>query len=176
MATSANGWPVIASADSADLHDWIIPAGNGRATLKMRAGRPGFVLAWVALREAETIVALKGKIPDDWGYAYRPIRGESTGFSNHASGTAMDLNASAHPLSKVGTWTTKQAAAIRRLLALNILHGTVDWGGNYHGRKDEMHFELAHGPGSVQHVAKELAATPRGKRLLAVNPGQAKLI
>jgi hypothetical protein len=34
--------------------------------------------------------------PGCWGYALRPIKGTNT-YSNHSSGTAIDLNAPAHP-------------------------------------------------------------------------------
>src|SRR5690606_1236851 len=74
-----------------------------------------------------------------WGWAYRPIRG-ATRLSNHASGTAIDLNAPAHPLGKVDTFSKEQVKTIRSILA--DLDGVVRWGGDYSGRKDEMHFEI----------------------------------
>ena len=111
---------------------------------------------------------------DDWGYAYRPIRGQSTGWSNHASGTAEDLNSTKHPLGKVGTFV--QAALIR--LLLRRFRGLLDWGGDWHNRKDEMHFELAPGTtmSQCEARAKRLAKTRRGKALLAANPIQRAVI
>jgi hypothetical protein len=70
-----------------------------------------------------------------WGYAYRPIRGQTTGLSNHASGTAIDLNAPSHPLAKVGTLSSKEQAEIEKIL--DFCEGVVRWGGKYSGRKDE---------------------------------------
>jgi hypothetical protein len=72
-----------------------------------------------------------------WGYAYRPVRGSSNP-SFHGAGIAIDLNAPTHPLKKVGTFNSKQVAVINALAAKYGLR----WGGNYAGRKDEMHFEL----------------------------------
>ncbi|GAB2970365.1 M15 family metallopeptidase [Nocardioides montaniterrae] len=175
MSTSQNGWPALA-ADSPHLHRWIIPARSGSSTLMLRDGSAGFILAYIALRLAETIVPLFGKVLDDWGYAYRPVRGYTTTLSNHSSGTAMDLNATRHPLGRVGTWTSSRAAKIRTLLGLKMLRHVVRWGGDYHGRKDEMHFEINAPLDVCEQVAKRLMSTTRGKRILAANPGQAQVI
>ena len=71
-----------------------------------------------------------------WGYAYRAVRGYST-LSYHAFGLAIDLNAPAHPLGKVGTFSYRERLIINALCKKYGLR----WGGNYSGRKDEMHFE-----------------------------------
>lgn len=76
-----------------------------------------------------------------WGWADRAIRGSSV-VSNHASGTAIDLNAPKHPLGASGTFTSKQVRAIRAILKD---FPEVRWGGDYTGRKDEMHFEIRKG-------------------------------
>jgi len=75
---------------------------------------------------------------DDWGYAFRNIRGSTDKLSNHSSGSAIDLNAPAHPLGKSGTFNPMQIVLIQ---ALCRKYG-LKWGGNYKGRKDEMHFEI----------------------------------
>ena len=175
MSTSQNGWSAL-DGGSPLLHTWVIPARTGPIRLTLRNGSGGFILAWIALRLAETIAPLAIGQVDDWGYAYRPIRGYTTELSNHSSGTAMDLNATQHPLGRVGTWTAKAAAQIRTLLALRMLRSVVRWGGDYHGRKDEMHFELNADLAACERVAKRLMRTSRGKRLLAANVGQDKVI
>ena len=76
---------------------------------------------------------------DDWGYCYREIRGSQTVLSNHSSGTAIDLNATKHPLGSAGTFPPVQVALIQ---ALCKKYG-IRWGGDYKGRKDEMHFEIS---------------------------------
>ena len=75
---------------------------------------------------------------DDWGYAFRMIRGSTDKLSNHSSGTAIDLNATKHPLGKVGTFPSEKVPMIR---ALAKKYG-LKWGGDYKGRIDEMHFEI----------------------------------
>lgn len=113
---------------------------------------------------------------DDWSYAERPIRGSSTTLSNHASGTAVDLNAAQHPLGRTGTFTSAQVEQIR-----DLLHQLVDpvtkvsvvrWGGLYSGRKDEMHFEINAGLEAVGRVA-DLVSSVDGKLVLK-RPAQPK--
>ena len=89
---------------------------------------------------------------DDWGYCYREIRGSQTVLSNHSSGTAIDLNATKHPLGSAGTFSTVQVALIQ---ALCKKYG-MRWGGNYKGRKDEMHFEISLDEAKVAALIEKL--------------------
>jgi hypothetical protein len=84
----------------------------------------------------------------------------------------MDLNATRHPLGKVGTFTRAEGSAMRAGLRRAVYRSVLRWGGDYHGRKDEMHVELVARLAVVRPVARALAKTPRGKRLLAANPSQ----
>lgn len=173
MNTSQNGWPLLAN-DSAELHTWVIPARNGEFKLRLRNGSAGFLLAHLLLWYSETIESLKGKTVDDWGYAYRPIRGTTTGWSNHASGTAADANATQHPLGLRGTFAPWQYLKIRARLL--IYAGCIRWGGDYVNRADEMHFELNKPMADVERRARRLMDTTRGRRILHANPGQREVI
>lgn len=107
----------------------------------VRRGPAGDLLLHAAARwhrEVEPLRAPDGVL-DCWGYAPRTIRGSTT-LSNHASGTALDLRARAHPLGRSGTFRADQVAAIRRILA--DCRFAIRWGGDYRGRKDEMHIEI----------------------------------
>ena len=75
---------------------------------------------------------------DSWGYAFRMVRGREDRLSNHSSGTAIDLNANAHPLGAQNTFAEGKALLIIQLAAKYGLK----WGGTYRNRKDEMHFEI----------------------------------
>src|SRR6185437_12238812 len=90
-----------------------------------------------------------------WGFAPRTIRGASTQLSNHASGTALDLNAPKHPLGKVGTFSASQRKAIR---ALQAKYPELRWGGSYAGRKDEMHWEVNASPEALAARVDKLKA------------------
>ena len=173
MPSSQNGWPVLESG-SPLLHTWVIPAKTGEVRITLRGGSAGFLLVHLLLWLAETVEPLAGKILDDWGYAYRPIRGQSSGFSNHAAGCAADANATRHVLGKRGTFGTSHAAQIRR--RLRLYRGVIRWGGDYENRADEMHFEINAPLASAEKVARLLMLTPRGRRILKANPGQAAVI
>jgi hypothetical protein len=150
-AYSQNGWT---ANDRGVIGSYSLPGGK----VAVRAGDVSVVLLWVANRFHEQVERLEW--PGNWGYAERPIRGSATVLSNHASGTAIDLNAPRHPLGVRGTFAPSQVAAIHRILAL--CGGVVRWGGDYSGRVDEMHFEINAGAAAVRAVADRIrgAASP----------------
>ena len=136
-ATSQNGWPASTSLPLSTLSVGAVTFPQG-----VRSGAPHTILGYVARRfnsEVETL--RKGEC---WGYNFRKISG-STSYSNHASGTAIDVNAPEHFLGASGTFSAAQVHAIRSILS--ACDGVVRWGGDYSNRKDEMHFELVKGPG-----------------------------
>lgn len=108
-------------------------------------------------RVVEDIDTALGGVLDDWGWADRPIR-DGVELSNHASATAIDLNATRHVLGRVHTFTSLQVARIHDLLAL--FENVIRWGGDYTGRKDEMHFEINKPIGDVTRVLAKLNAAP----------------
>ena len=86
------------------------------------------------------------------GYSWRAIAGKAgTGkLSNHASGTAIDINPDAHPIeSAAGTGLSAEGKKAVGTIPASKLPGLLAkakqlglrWGGSYAGRKDEMHFE-----------------------------------
>lgn len=173
VATTQNLWQAL-PGDSKKLHIWNIPTKHGNVRIKMRNGSVGFILAWCVLRWAELLEPVKGKILDDWGYAYRPVRGVTSGLSNHASGTAVDVNATRWPLGTRNMSAWKRA---RVALVIRPVRGVVTWGGVWR-RPDQMHLEITKGTmmSACEKVAKRLMTTPRGKRILKANPGQKKVI
>ena len=146
MAVSQNGYR---ANDRSLIASYSIPGGK----VSLRKGDVATVLVYFANRFHSEVEPLKW--PGNWGYAERKIRGGSS-LSNHASGTAIDLNAPAHYLGARGTFSAKQVRAIRRIL--NDCGGVVRWGGDYRGRKDEMHFEINAGTAAVARVAKAIRA------------------
>lgn len=171
MANSQNGYPAL-QANSSKLHKWVIP-GADRYFL-LRNGSAGFLLAHLALWYHEKIqrLNLKGDPWDEWGYAYRAIR-DAHDLSNHASGTAEDLNSSRYPL---GRHVIKHWRKLRIHAHLRLYKRAVRWGGDYNSRLDEMHFEINKPLPFVERVARRLMKTRRGKRILEANPSQKKVI
>ena len=61
-------------------------------------------------------------------------------YSNHASGTAIDLNWQKFPMFK-RNMNKKQVEACRAIVA--DCEGLIRWGGDYKTSVDQMHFEIA---------------------------------
>ncbi|WP_082057227.1 M15 family metallopeptidase [Psychromicrobium lacuslunae] len=137
-ATSQNGWPA-----SEKLPLTAIKVGKADFPPGVLKGNVAVVLTYVAQQFNAHVEPLHDGWC--WGFSYRKISG-STQYSNHSSGTAIDCNAPDHPLGKEGTFTKAQVAAIHKIIS--YCDGVVRWGGDYNGRKDEMHFEINVGPSS----------------------------
>lgn len=138
-ATSQNGW---SANDRSKVSSRLVPGTSVRLTV--RNGAPGDLLLEIAGlfdRLVQDIDNARGAL-DDWGYAERPIRGSTT-TSNHASGTAIDVNATRWPLGRPPSvnLNATQIATVRRIVG--AANGVVVWGGEWKNRPDPMHFELA---------------------------------
>lgn len=157
--------------DSRLLHTWDVVGADTR--LRLRQGSGGFLLVHLATRFDKNIEELHEPILDDWGHAYRPVRGYSE-WSRHAYGLAEDLNATDHPLGVDHTFTPKEVDEIHQLL--ERYEGCIRWGGDYSGRKDAMHFEINASLARCEQVARQLADTRRGQLILHANPGQRTVI
>lgn len=154
METSQNGWPV-----DPPRHARLVP-GTADVRVTVADGPAGDVLMYVLSQVDKRVEDLdldstRGEL-DDWGYASRPIRGDTV-ISNHASATAVDVNATRHPLGDRGTFSAAQVAEIHRILA-EVGEGVVRWGGDYAGRVDEMHFEIDANQAAVTAAAARLAS------------------
>ena len=135
METSYNGYPASKDPDAIKIKSYPVK-GTDR---KLRCAESvGPLLAAFAAEFHELIEPIDEGTFDDWAYAYRMVRGNPTKLSCHSSGTAIDLNATKHPLGKVGTFPAEKVPMIR---ALSKKYG-LKWGGDYKGRADEMHWEV----------------------------------
>jgi len=81
-----------------------------------------------------------------WGgaYAQRFVRGSTTNLSNHAFGSAFDINV---PWNKLGARPVSagEKGSVRELVQIANKLGWY-WGGHYKNRADGMHFELCQLP------------------------------
>lgn len=142
MATSQNGWRVFFEAPSGVMR-WI--------TGRIRPGDVDVVFTYLCRR----LNQIEKNRPEwSWGWAVRAVRGQSSGYSNHASATAIDYNAPAHPLGATGTWSAAEKRQINKIL--NEMNDVVRWGENYSGRKDGMHFEINKGYWAVKRLARKI--------------------
>jgi hypothetical protein len=135
MLTSSNGWVASKNPDEIGIKSYLVPGTK----LKIRCAEDvAPLLTTFAAEFNEHVEAIDGGALDDWGYCFRNVRGTTDKLSNHSSGTAIDLNATKHPLGHAGTFSVMQIVLIQ---ALCKKYG-IKWGGDYTGRKDEMHFEI----------------------------------
>lgn len=150
MTVSQNGWPASTNRAAIGVVTPKLPNGvdfpNG-----VKGGDVETVLMYVASEFNRTVEQLRDGWC--WGYNYKVIEGGQT-LSNHSSGTAIDLNAPNHPMGKANTFNDAQREAIRRIL--KTCEGVVRWGGDYSGRKDDMHFEISGNASAVARVAAKL--------------------
>ena len=147
--TSYNGWLAASKPDQIGIKSYAIPGTD----LKIRCAESVAPLIVGFCKEFnELIEPLDGGQLDDWGYCFRMVRGSTDKLSNHSSGTAIDLNATKHPLGKVGTFPAEKVPMIR---ALAKKYGLF-WGGDYQKRADEQHFEINISPKKVSELIKAL--------------------
>ena len=158
MAKSQNGWTAGTPAAIGGLDTSYVPGTKVRLPQGVRRGDVATVLLYVAAQFHQHVEALHAGWC--WGYAYRKIEG-STALSNHASGTAIDLNAPNHPMGRKGTFSAAKVTAIRKILS--FCEGVVRWGGDYASRKDEMHFEIVKSAAEVTRIAKKIRAAQAPK-------------
>lgn len=166
MPNSYNGWPVLTS--DSPLLTTIEPVPGRK--FRVRAGGVAVVLAEVIRRFHAEVEPIDQGILDDWSHNYRLVR-EGSSWSNHASGTAVDLNATRHPFrtSAAANFTPAQINAARRIVA--DMAPVVRW---IEG-SDPMHWEInyqARGgtPEAVDALAARLTAAPAPAEPLAAKP------
>lgn len=152
-----NGW--LASPNPADFGGLqpLVVAGESFSP-GVRAGDVHEVLSYVAEQvnaRVEPVYKPGWHEADDWGYNYRQNR-NANNLSCHAAGCAIDYNATLHPNGRRGTFTPGQVATIRAIL--REVDSVVEWGGNFSGTADEMHFEIAGSQVEVGVVADRLRA------------------
>jgi hypothetical protein len=102
-----------------------------------RLAAPAFLAFFRAVREAgldREILSFNG------GWSPRFKRGSRTRLSNHAWGTAIDLNAPQNRRGTIPAWPDEKGTVFK-IVPIAHAHG-IYWGGHF-PTEDGMHFELA---------------------------------
>lgn len=146
---SHNGWPASQNRAEIGIKSFTVP--GTRLKLACSEAVAPLLINFAAEFNQQVENIDKGSL-DDWGYAFRMIRGTDVHLSNHASGTAIDINATKHPLGKRGTFSKSQEKTIRELCKYYGLR----WGGDYEVRADEMHFEVILSPEKAEELIERL--------------------
>ncbi|MBS7543636.1 transglycosylase SLT domain-containing protein [Ancylobacter oerskovii] len=119
--------------------------------LKSFLGKPGPLAIRFHVKAKDQLVALwleweKAGLLDriltyDGAFVARFQRKSTTKLSNHAFGTAFDINAAWNPLG-VEPAAMGEKGCLRELVPIANRHGFY-WGGHFNTRPDGMHFEVA---------------------------------
>lgn len=135
---SINGWPVSDDQNTINVRSFKIPGSIRSVRLNADAAP---VLLFVANRFHKLVANLDKPPLAVWGYMYRKAR-VSPVWSDHASGTAIDLRSDKFPIGS-RNMSVKQRLAVRAIL--RSCNGLVIWGGDYKNdaQADEMHFAIA---------------------------------
>lgn len=106
---SQNGWKAYEGTSTFTRF-----TAGGRGWWAANADVATVLAEWISWydREIERVV-FPGEIFDDWSHAFRAVRGQITGLSNHASATAVDVNSTRHPRGVRKTFTAAQYAKMR---------------------------------------------------------------
>jgi len=164
MPTSINGWPVL-KPGSDQLVTKKIPGVNRSLTLE-RVCAPLLLAvahdwdAWIRLIDEGPV--------DEGGYCYRYSR-TGNGWSNHSSGTAVDINWTQEGAQRPPNrefWETPHM--VHTMDVMRTIYGPVcDFGVDWHGTNwDPMHVEIKPritAPMVRAHI-KKLGITPAGVR------------
>jgi hypothetical protein len=186
--TLAQDFPVLHAGDKR-IHNWTVPfTGRRPVVIPAHRGSAGFALIHAAMFWDEEVEPLDLPGPrDEWGIAFRPIRGGQTP-SKHSRGVAIDLNATRHPRGVPirKTFDRGQVEAINHYLRAPSRDGLLVWGGWWPSHKgsttppDGMHLELSDTTGMrlVEQYARHMCESKarRVNAILEANPGQRKVI
>lgn len=179
MATSLNGWPAIPRRGS-NLATGTVPGTKTRVTLQKDV-LPVFLAFLADWHKTVHPIEYKGDLGVD-GWSYRKAR-MANAFSNHSSGTAVDITYDWLKADRKRHMTAAQIKAVHRLLDKYVTTSgkrIFGWGGDWKAI-DEMHVELiqswstgSHGTNctlaDVKNVMKRLKIQPDGTTPAAAKP------
>jgi hypothetical protein len=161
IGISLNGWVV----PPPRLKTFDIPGTTRRVTLDSDAGR---LLVALAADYDATVRPIDKGTWDEGGYNLRKAR-NAPRWSNHASGSAIDLNWSEEGALN-SAWGKRFFAQAKTRLAVAKIKARygkcVQWGGDWRTLKDYMHWEIKPGTTRVQvrALADKLGIDDNGKR------------
>lgn len=134
-----DGWQSknIATVTVPELRGVQGASSKGNVSFHTKAA-PQLVALFAAWKAAGLIDLVRS-----WAGSWSPrfVRGSRTVLSNHAWGTAFDINAAWNALGARPA-LVGMTGSVRKLVPIANAHGFF-WGGHYPGRLDGMHFECS---------------------------------
>lgn len=155
MVASYNGWTASKNAAAIDIDPEFTAAGR-KFPGGVKRGPVSVVLRYVVEQFDKRVEEVDRYAPgDEWGWFFKPSANSPKLISCHSSGTAVDINATAHPngTPPEKTFTAEQITEIRKIVA--ECEGVVRWLGDAR-HPDPMHFEISGDEQAVARVAGRL--------------------
>jgi len=143
------GWPTRRDADQVKI------TRGGATPLAAWVHRGIAPLVLEGLRRSEDVLGYDVRMLG--GYASRPIRGSTSAPSNHSWGLAVDINWDRNPMVVGALVTDLPPGMVAVWKGLGF-----GWGGDYHSRKDAMHFEFMGTPAQAAALVATLGMAPAG--------------
>ncbi len=152
MTASYNGWPASSSPSAIGINQNWEPIRGHKFPQGTKSGDVETVFTYLVRQLDERVEPIEEYAPgDEWGYSYRANVNNPSQLSCHASGTAIDYNATQHPNRVDYTWSREQTRIIHQIIN-DELDGVVKWLEGW----DEMHFEIRGTTAQVAAVAKKI--------------------
>lgn len=154
IGISQNGWTVYDTTDKF-VRTEVEGVGFWSANADVALVLDDFTQRFHDTIEPITLPVKEALGRDDWSWAVRPIRGQTTGYSNHGSATARDLNATRHPRGVHNTYSISKRARLRALVA--DYEGVLRHGEFYVSATiDGMHVEIYADSVEVKEMANKI--------------------
>lgn len=156
IGISQNGWAVYDTTDRF-VRTEVEGVGFWSANADVALVLDDFTQRYHDTIEPITLPVKESPGRDDWSWAVRPIRGQTTGYSNHGSATARDLNATRHPRGVHNTYSISKRARLRTLV--DSYDGVLRHGEFYvNATIDGMHVEIDADSVEVREMARKIRA------------------
>lgn len=158
IGTSQNGWPVY-DTTAPFVRFTVEGRGFWAASADVATVLKDFITWYHKNIESINLKVKETPGYDDWSYAVRPVRGQTTGYSNHGSATAIDINATLHPRGVKNTFTKAQRDKIKAKIA--TYGGVLRHGEFYTSTVDGMHVEINANAAAVAKMATKIRTPPK---------------
>jgi len=167
IGVSQNGWPVYTT--TAPFVRFVVEGrGFWAANADVAVVMKDFI-SWFH-KNIENINLTVKESPgyDDWSYAVRPVRGQTSGYSNHGSATAIDINATRHPRGVHGTYSASKRALLKK--KIDSYGGVLRHGEFYTSTIDGMHVEINKNAAAVAAAAHKILSPAAKPPVAPVKP------
>lgn len=158
LGTSQNGWPVYSTTDNF-VRFTVEGRGFWAANADVAVVLKDFIVWYHKNIESINLKVKETPGYDDWSYAVRPVKGKTTGYSNHGSATAIDINATLHPFGVKNTFTSAQRTKLKAKIA--TYDGVLRHGEFYTSKVDGMHVEINANAAAVKRMAAKITAAAK---------------